>query len=695
MADLRLEELCMAAAETPKSGNLDELIKILHKTEVPSSDEVGAQLELLLEALPDNMSSEQALFCFELAKIGIKDTSVFRKILASAAKSLLPPYLNKVGFMRALGLRDNDVSLPEIAIRFNNLTQLKNGTIIFLKDTSRWGKVNSVDGFSGSVGINSVAGEGAFAVPLSLVLSQSCPFDPAPETLKLASFLKQSRFTGKDYLALAKRRSLLPMSDNEIKQMAKDSLVPDLFKSDEFEPWWSSVGSTGAKGKGRSSSEARSITEMHVLLIAEIEADKRITDGEVPKFKGFFERLKPAVAIRDDRKVAECISMLTAMGEAEQLREIFEPLKGKVPFWTEKISRVSTAALEIWGKIQVKHIEKISHAMDLIYSDEYLAAYATMLPLRCLNTFCEIVDDHLLYEAIRQLRSISCDILVWVWKNRKKHDEELLKIINIEKVGKALSVHDLPRAWVGAQRELKTQLMDKKDFQQQIIDVAGEDVWVITSVLQTASFCSGSERQSLLVKLSRLSVTLREHLESGAGKKALGAETTAQASAVQEPIVTSLKSHAGLLAELNDIVNVQIPENRESLKVARAHGDFRENAEYDAAKERRNFLSRRRSELERDIMMVQPVDFTKMDVEETVIVGCAVDLKVNGSTQTYYLLGAWDGNPDKNWLSYRTRLGKELMHKAVGDKVKMPQGGEGEIAGIAPLPQEILDELAH
>ncbi|QSH40339.1 GreA/GreB family elongation factor [Lentisphaerota bacterium] len=685
----------MASAEAPNGSNLDELIKIMSSIDAPGTDEVGEQLELVLEALPETMTQEQALFCFKLAEIGIKDTSVFRKLLAGAAKALLPPYLNKVGFMRALGLRDNEVSLPEISIRFNNLTKLKNGTIIFLKDTARWGKVNSVDGFSGSVGVNSIDGEGAFSAPLSLVLSQSCPFDPAPETLKLASFLKQTSFSGKDYLALAKRRSLLPMTDDEIKELAKASLVPSLFKAAEFEPWWKSSGSAGAKGKGRSASQARSVTELHVLLISELEEDKRITDDEVPKFKAFFEKLKPAVAMRDDRKVAECISMLTAMGEAEQLREIFEPLKGKVPFWPEKISRASTDALEIWGKIQVKHIEKISHAMDLIYSDEYLAAYATRLPLRCLNTFCEIIDDHLLYEAIRQLRTISCDILLWVWKNRKKHDEELLKIINIEKVGKALSAHDLPRAWVGAQRELKTQLMDKKDFHQQIIDVAGDEIWVITSVLQTAPFCSGSERQSLLVKLSRLSMPLREHLESGAGKKALGAEATKQASAVHEPIVTSLKSHAGLLAELDDIVNVQIPENRESLKAARAHGDFRENAEYDAAKERRNFLSRRRSELERDIMMVQPVDFGTMQVENNVIVGCTVDLKVDGKTETYYLLGAWDGNPDKNWLSYRTRLGKELMHKALGEKVKMPQGGEGEIAGISSLPQEVLDELAH
>jgi transcription elongation GreA/GreB family factor len=283
---------------------------------------------------------------------------------------------------------------------------------------------------------------------------------------------------------------------------------------------------------------------------------------------------------------------------------------------------------------------------------------------------------------------------LWLWRNRKKHDKELLELISIEQLARALSDDKLPKAWTGAQRDLKKQLMDKKDFQKHLLELAGEDVWKFSSILQTASFCSGSERQSLLIKLSRLSPELREHLEGGAGQRALGKQATEASNSQVDPLITSVKSHKALLQELQDLINIHIPENREALKTARAHGDFRENAEYDAAKERRNFLSHRRDELERDILLVQPVDFAKVKVEEYSVVGSAVELESEtGDKEEYFLVGAWDGNPDENLISYKTRMGKALLHHKAGDEITLPNGSKRTVVKISELSESVIGKL--
>jgi len=196
--------------------------------------------------------------------------------------------------------------------------------------------------------------------------------------------------------------------------------------------------------------------------------------------------------------------------------------------------------------------------------------------------------------------------------------------------------------------------------------------------------------------LSRHSDKIREHLEAGAGSKLLaaGGQGEAGAPAANEPIYTSLSSHRRLVQELHDIINIHQPENREALKTARAHGDFRENAEFDAAKERRNFLTRRRNELERDLARVNALDFRTIKPGRFIDFGTTVELETNPSgTETYYFLGAWDGNPDKKYLSYKTKLGEVLRNHQVGDEITLPDGRAAVVKSIEVLPEAVLRDL--
>ena len=75
------------------------------------------------------------------------------------------------------------------------------------------------------------------------------------------------------------------------------------------------------------------------------------------------------------------------------------------------------------------------------------------------------------------------------------------------------------------------------------------------------------------------------------------------------------------------------------------------------------------------------------------VIGSEVEISIAGKPEVYFLLGAWDGDPDRKFLSYRTKLGKALMNRKVGEAFTAPDGSEGKVVAVRPLPQEIIAEL--
>ena len=43
-----------------------------------------------------------------------------------------------------------------------------------------------------------------------------------------------------------------------------------------------------------------------------------------------------------------------------------------------------------------------------------------------------------------------------------------------------------------------------------------------------------------------------------------------------------------------------------------------------------------------------------------------------GKTETYSILGAWDGVPEKGWVSYQAVIGRALLGKKSGDILDLP-----------------------
>jgi transcription elongation GreA/GreB family factor len=126
------------------------------------------------------------------------------------------------------------------------------------------------------------------------------------------------------------------------------------------------------------------------------------------------------------------------------------------------------------------------------------------------------------------------------------------------------------------------------------------------------------------------------------------------------------KAHAHL-------VQVEIPQNRKDIEIARSYGDLRENFEFKSAKEYQRVLMRRKMEMERDLARSRGTDFSEAQ-GNVVAPGTVVAIRDanSGQTEEYSVLGAWDSDPQKNVISYLTATAAALMGKGPGDKVQLP-----------------------
>ncbi|OGV52980.1 MAG: hypothetical protein A2X49_10885 [Lentisphaerae bacterium GWF2_52_8] len=701
-----LEELFIVCTEHGGEASLSALKNKLKDLDSLNAEEMTSHIGLMLESWGASAgdSEAKAEFCIFLAEHGAADSQQFRNALNDAVRKLLPPYLGRTGFVRALGLRDAALTLSEFSIRYRTLCKLKKGVYFFIPDSRGWGKVVDLDEFAPSVAVSTVSASSSFAVPMPLFLSSAKLFEPNLDTQRLSCSDRRESLPSQAWRAELRKKALSSLSEEEIKGIALHTLVPSVMSSQRFEEWWVQNGevvssesvASSSPGAPRRPSAARSIHELYTLL--ESSGDSfLLTASEAEKFAALFKTLAVRSTPKDNLMLAEAISMIAARAESGQaLVTALSPLAEKCPFWPSVPASIPLHLLDVCGKLSAKHMVNFVRASSLLFPPEYLAALAVRLPLKCLSSLCESIDQEILFEEIYGAKTCSSDILVWVWKNRSKCSEHLASVLTLNNVVCALSQSELPKEWASAQRELKKFLMDNESFRTCLVGNAKGNISSIVHALQKAKFFQPGEQQSFLVKLARVSPELREAFEKGEGKKLLGSGgDTGEANLPAQPVVTSIRSYKQLAKELDDIIRIHTPENTAAIAHARGFGDFRENAEYDAAKERRRFLQRRRAELESLVGTVQMIDFRGIKPEGSAILGSTVKLTLpSGELKEFHLLGAWDGDPDNHCISYRTKLGEVLLYSKPGDSLSFPDGTPATVKEICPLPAALATKLA-
>ncbi|NTV68068.1 MAG: transcription elongation factor GreA [Chlorobaculum sp.] len=124
----------------------------------------------------------------------------------------------------------------------------------------------------------------------------------------------------------------------------------------------------------------------------------------------------------------------------------------------------------------------------------------------------------------------------------------------------------------------------------------------------------------------------------------------------------------------------------EKIAEARSHGDLSENAEYDAAREEQSQLEAKISDIENKLASATILDPKQIKTDKVYILTSVKlrNLQVDDEIIEYTLVSSEEADMDLGKISVRSPVGRSLIGKTVGEKVKIsvPKG---------ELHYEILD----
>ena len=125
--------------------------------------------------------------------------------------------------------------------------------------------------------------------------------------------------------------------------------------------------------------------------------------------------------------------------------------------------------------------------------------------------------------------------------------------------------------------------------------------------------------------------------------------------------------------ELENLKNISRPKIVEAIAEARAHGDLKENAEYHAAKEEQAKIESRIIEINDVVARANVIDVTKLEEKDNVIFGSTVSLLdlENKQKKTYKIVGKDEADINKNYIYFKSPIGKALIGKNKNDLVSV------------------------
>jgi transcription elongation factor GreA len=283
----------------------------------------------------------------------------------------------------------------------------------------------------------------------------------------------------------------------------------------------------------------------------------------------------------------------------------------------------------------------------------------------------------LLERSIRE-HSATSEMLAWLCSERERWDE----LVNPDLLGAILAAlereqHNAP----GRVSKLHRALMDDRQLVGDIFkkcDAATARDWMRR--LQLSPVFDELTKRSLLARL----VKVYPELES----MITGVQTQGETAS----LIVSWSSLERRKAEYEELVKTKIPENTKEIALARSYGDLSENFEFKAAKQMQSVLMRRKTELEQMLHNARGTSFENVDTSR-VSIGTIVTLRNVGTDkqETYTILGAWDGDPDRHIISYQTAIGQALLGHKIGETISLnTEHGAAQftIVSIQPAPPD-------
>ena len=146
-----------------------------------------------------------------------------------------------------------------------------------------------------------------------------------------------------------------------------------------------------------------------------------------------------------------------------------------------------------------------------------------------------------------------------------------------------------------------------------------------------------------------------------------------------------------LREELRRLKTEVRPQIIRAIAEAREHGDLRENAEYQAAREQQAFTEGRIAEIEHKLANAQVIDVSRVDAGGRVVFGATVVLLHLGSEEerTYRIVGEDEADLQHGLVSVASPLARALIGREVGDTVTVAA------PGAAPRSTTVIPGLSR
>jgi transcription elongation factor GreA len=149
-----------------------------------------------------------------------------------------------------------------------------------------------------------------------------------------------------------------------------------------------------------------------------------------------------------------------------------------------------------------------------------------------------------------------------------------------------------------------------------------------------------------------------------------------------------LKKFEDEIHQLDRELKTELPKE---IQRARELGDLRENAEYQAAKERQRLVESRISMLQKRVSEISLMNLEKIP-HDRVAFGSTVHLKdPNGNLTVYQLVMPEDADAEHGLISTASPIGRALLNKEEGDEttVSTPNGSRRfEIVKLTTIHDE-------
>lgn len=367
----------------------------------------------------------------------------------------------------------------------------------------------------------------------------------------------------------------------------------------------------------------------------------------------------------------ECLNLLLSRDE------LVESIQGaSLPAGSLKVADIVRESRpqipEAVNSLPVGHLGRLYRAFPAAFPDRQwvteLLQHLTRTGGRAVSEIATVLDENdeldVLHEFLKKAvrnRVLSTDLIIWLAKERTGLASS---VFDIDLGHAILGALEDDHVKGGSKKTGRLQEMvssDRELLGQLVADADEDEVRLFAKRLLSSNVFDELTRRSLMARIIKARPEMEALMEEGAVARQ------------DEALIVSWDSLEKKKQELEDIINIKIPQNKKDIQIAREYGDLRENFEYKSAKQQQAVLLRMQAKYERELRHARGTDFADSPSDK-VGIGTVVEIEdlSNGAKDTYTILGAWDGDVEKNIIAYLSETAKALIGKAPGEEVDVP-----------------------